>query len=273
MKDIFYVNASGKKLDLLSEEFSLQTGTLFNHGSGYSVSNLELAGFSDKLFEKELLLTVSGSEAMDLFSEYTETDVLNGTPGRLYCGDYYQQCFLYGAELMEWEYDAGYMDKRVKLVTDNPFWITEQTISIAPVTEETSSGGVKGYPYGYPYGYAKRRSVASVLIDHYAASDFRLIAYGPAANVYITISGHVYSVEYPVGADEYLVIDSRDFLPPDERIFLVRNNGEKVNVFNYRDPVHSVFEKIPPGRITIDYPRTYGIDLTIFKERSEPKWS
>lgn len=279
MKDIYYINSSGTRLNLLSDRFLLQTGTLFDHSLNYTISNVRIKNINRTLLEKELVLTIQSDtectfgEAMDLFNECTEKDILNGTPGKLYYGESYQPCFIFGSELFDWEYDAGYVDKNVKLITAHPYWITEQHIVITPIsgTEETADDS-KGYPYGYPYGYANVSKSTNIKIDHYTDSDFRMIAYGPTTNVNISINGHPYHVDYPIEAGEYMVIDSRDYLPPDERIYLVRSNGERINVFNYRDPVYSVFKKIPPGNITIYYSRNYGIDLTIFKERSEPKW-
>ena len=88
MKDIYYVNASGKKMDLLSDRFKLQTGTLFDHDNEYTVNGLKVVGISGMLTEKELLLTIqedgyiSFEEAMEQFNNCTEPDVINKTPGR-----------------------------------------------------------------------------------------------------------------------------------------------------------------------------------------------
>lgn len=280
MKDIYYVNSSDKRLDLLSDCFRLQTGTLFNHACDYTISKTHIKNINRTLLEKELVLTIQNGtghtfeEAMDLFNDYTEKDISIGIPGKLYYGESYQPCFLFGTELFDWEYDAGYIDKNVKIITAHPYWITEQHITIPAISkiQTMAVNNTKKYPYTYPYRYADIYKSIKVNIDHYTESDFRMIAYGPTANVNVSINGHKYHVDYPIESGEYMVIDSRDYLPPDERIYLVKNNGEKINVFNYRDPEHSVFKKISPGYATIYYNQSYGIDLTIFKERSEPKW-
>lgn len=120
--------------------------------------------------------------------------------------------------------------------------------------------------------YHISQTAVRLTVDHYADSDFQMIIYGPATDINITIADHPYIVHYQVEQGEYLTIDSRDTQPADRRIFLVKNNGEKVNVFNYRDSTYSVLQKIPPRDIVIDYSRLYGVDLTLFLERSEPKW-
>ena len=99
-----------------------------------------------------------------------------------------------------------------------------------------------------------------------------MIIYGPTTSVLININSHPYQIEYPLEAGEYMVIDSRPFVEKEKRLYVVRTNGEMENIFNYRNVEHSVFKTIPAGLVKIDYARTYGVDLTIFKERSEPPW-
>ena len=108
-------------------------------------------------------------------------------------------------------------------------------------------------------------------INHYAPSDFRMIIYGPAVNPTINIAGNQYKVNYSVEDGQVLIIDSRSTQPWDRRVYLVAGQTV-INVFDYRDPAGSILKKIPPGDIAIGYARTYGIELTVYKERSEPEW-
>ena len=45
-----------------------------------------------------------------------------------------------------------------------------------------------------------------------------------------------------------------------------------VNVFDYRKADSLLMQKIKPGIVPVSYSRTYRIDLTIYKRRSEPAW-
>ena len=44
-------------------------------------------------------------------------------------------------------------------------------------------------------------------------------------------------------------------------------------MYNARNKLQSVFEKIPSGASVLSWEGDFGVDLTIFDERSEPKWS
>ena len=68
-----------------------------------------------------------------------------------------------------------------------------------------------------------------------------------------------------------MVIDTRDTTPMNRRAYVMNENGTIVNVFDYRDPTSLLFEKIPNGSVVLNYDRTFGIDLTIFQERSAPR--
>ena len=76
---------------------------------------------------------------------------------------------------------------------------------------------------------------------------------------------------YSVEDGQVLIIDSRSTQPWNRRVYLVAGQTV-INVFDYRDPAGSILKKIPPGDIAIGYARTYGIELTVYKERSEPEW-
>lgn len=165
------------------------------------------------------------------------------------------------------------MENDITILCPYPFWIEEESFTIEAVEQEVEGTG-KEYPYEYPYTYGRSASGRTVLnTEHYAPSNFRLTAYGPTASVYVTIAGHVYNVDYPVAEGERLVIDSRETRPTTRRVYIIHADGSEGNVFNYRSQASSVFEKIPSGRVNVDYTRAYKLALTLFKERSEPVWN
>ena len=47
--------------------------------------------------------------------------------------------------------------------------------------------------------------------------------------------------------------------------------GQKINAFDLRNKEESVFEQIPPGKLALDWSGTFGFDLTLYEERSEPR--
>lgn len=280
--NIAYESSDGKRYDLITNKIRPTSGNLHEYEWVVEAEE-QLYGEKVKVFKKEAIeysitLTFRGSleerhTAMDELVNSFEHDIANKTPGRLYFGEYYIQCYMRSGKSKVNGTWNNWSDMTVTAYCPYPLWIYEQFVSVQPLDEAAKTvTDAKGYPYGYTYSYPISQSAVHFTVDHYASSDFQMIVYGPAADINITIAGHPYIVHYQVEAGEYLTIDSRDAKPPDRRIFLTKNNGEKVNVFNYRDSQYSVLQKIPPGDVVIDYNRLYGVDLTLFLERSEPKW-
>ena len=154
-----------------------------------------------------------------------------------------------------------------------PFWTMEKTIHIFPYTP-TVTDEDKQYSYQYPYSYASSQE-RTVRFDtaHYAESDFLMVAYGPFSELRVEINDDLKRVGYAVSSGEYMVIDSRLHGQYKGEAYVIKSDGTRVNVFDYRAPEHQLFKKAPAGTLNIDYSRTHGIDLTVFLERSEPIWT
>ena len=91
--------------------------------------------------------------------------------------------------------------------------------------------------------------------------------YGPCENPRILINGYPRQIFTSLESNEYLVIDSRD-----STVIKHLANGTTVSVYNSRQFQPSIFEKIPSGLLSIDWTGLFGFDVTLFLERSEPKW-
>lgn len=83
MMDIYYLNSEGEKIDFLSEDYSLQTGDLFDWSWEYQSKNESvISGFKRMIAERKLLFSFRGKsreecyENVNRFIAATETDIL-----------------------------------------------------------------------------------------------------------------------------------------------------------------------------------------------------
>ena len=278
-----YINSENKEFDLKDARFRLKEGNFHNVSWKYS-SITKRFGVAVKQFEKdpisfELTFAIKGpiSKRKAMLNEIhgaMEVDKLNKIPGKIVWNDSYIEGYFISSSTYPASEGNGTINTTV-FFAPVPFWIQEQLISIHPISGVAAVSDkvlTKKYPYTYPYRYPVLQTETTVNVDHYTESDFQMKVYGPATSVHIYIAGHPYIVHYPIEAGEYMVIDSRP-VEMDKKLYVVKANGDTVNIFHYRDTENSVFKKIPPGQIKVDYPRSYGVDLTIFKERSEPLWN
>lgn len=135
-------------------------------------------------------------------------------------------------------------------------------------TVEKDGSDFGQYPHGFPYGYAERLTANEFISDAIATGSFRLNIYGRCVNPEIYLGTHLYKVNETLLKDEYIVIDSIN-----KTVTKYLENGEAENIYEKRHKEESIFKPIPAGRNIISWDKTYGFDLTLITERSEPLWN
>lgn len=279
---VYYENSNKtKRIDFDKNGYEISDIDTFRHEFQYKTEDDKIQEFFTgvKTYKLEANIVERANESWKtLYEEMIEVfdrDVMIKSPGMLYVNGSYMQCFIYASTPAEIFEDWGFQNTELKIVTDKSFWIQEETFQFLPPAPETQeqSETIKTYDYTYDACvYPTERETPYLINDHYDSCDFKMLIYGPRSQTHITIGENVYHVNYAIQEGEYMVIDSRETAKPGERVYLVRKNGETLNLFDYRDPIHSIFAKIPPGALPISYGDA-GVDITIYKRRSEPKWS
>lgn len=208
------------------------------------------------------------AELYNKISEILDKDAANGRCGKLYLGDQYLECMEIEKESQEYDEFFNTVDMNICFFTPRPFWIQEQTIQLLPQASKQSLSGLD-FPTDFPFDFAPEQSgIITKRIDHHATSHFLMRVYGPCTDPRVVINGYPYQIFATLEASDYLEIDSRQ-----HSVIKYLANGTTADLYNSRSFEHSVFEKIPSGQLTINWPATFGVDLILFLERSEPKWS
>ena len=284
MAKVQYVSSRGKVFNLLSFDYAkLATANFHSYSWGRSVIKRKYGEIINEFtkdaqyFSCEFKFRGTPSRRAELIEAFhfeTEYDITHKKPGKLIWNNDYIYCYFIESSTYPEEDGSQYTINQGVFYAPYPFWIEEKKVEIYPTDEGATLPNAKGYVpdenrYGYPYSYCGAPTSVFIDVDSYADCDFRMLAYGPASAVQWTIDNHVYKVDYPIRENQYMVIDSRQNTEPDRQCYVVNESGIIINVFNYR--VGEVFKKIPSGNIILNYPRTYGLELTIFIERSEPR--
>lgn len=270
-----YVASSGRAYNLRSDTLRTRSNANF-HKFSWDVEAVDLqlgsrvSGFKRPaaLYDATLSLFGSAKERkalLEALHDDFELDVRNVTPGRLTWNDYYIECFA-KSSITKPDDSNIFVDNTVSFYCPYPFWIKEETknflVQESGITEEFLD-----YPHDYDYDYYSGESgSATWKTDFPFKSDFLMVIYGPAANPRIVINDHVYQILDVLGESEYVMIDSKK-----GTIVKTTAGGQKVNAFDLRNKEESVFEKIPEKTLLISWPGTFGFDLTLYEERSEPR--
>lgn len=197
-----------------------------------------------------------------------ELDVRNMSPGRITWGDYWIDCYITASSTFPDENDI-YTDNDLTIYCPHPFWTRELTKSFIVHEEDPQSADFLEYEFDYKYDYFYGETGTERWITNNPfPSDFRMTIFGPVADPRVVVNGYPYQINDTLEAGEYVVIDSRK-----NTITKYLVSGRTQNIFDLRDKTQSIFQPIPAGTLTINWSGLFGFDLTIYIERSEPRWS
>lgn len=274
LEKITFKNHINETLEFGEGGLYLNINDLRSYKWAYDAKNNRVSYFRREIKERTLPIVVvppnnrdEGNAIINRLMELAEKDVLEKKAGKIIAGDYYLNCFIFGNEKTKYDLQRGVFYVTLSVVPENgnEGWIKESTQSF----DSTGTGSdFLDYAYDLPYDWTSPSKIRRLINTSFSSSDFKMTIYGEVTDPTIYINGHEYSVTGHVGTGEYLEINSRD-----KTITLVRNNGQRVNWFRYRNKEDYIFEKIPEGELPVAWQGEYVFDVTLYEERSEPKWT
>lgn len=275
MLNVKYVNSRGEGIEFGNGlGYFVNMSDLHDFEWVYSTIGGQISGFSmDDIREYSVPVRIihpDAAEAVRLKNrlfEVMEYDIVHQSAGKLYIGDYYLKCFCFASEKSEYA-KHGYLALLLKFVTDKAKWIKEVNYSFYRDYEAKNPSVYLDYPYDFQYDYAVDQSGYAILEqDGIEGADFIVKIEGPVSCPSFYIADHEYNVNAEISTGEYLVIDSLR-----KKIYKVKQSGEIENQFHLRNRDSYVFEPIPNGTVAMLWNASFGFELTIYVQRSEPAW-
>lgn len=273
---IRYVNSEGVEVILNKEPYKVLVSDLTDYDNVEIESNGKIAGFVKEITERKLNIDIISSskettqELCNKLNAVFEKDIYNDVAGKIYINDYYMRCFIKSCKKSK-RGNGVIRSYEYTLITDYPFWIKETTYQyLAEPPEAVKYTDLETgimFPE-FPFDFAPVRGEKILENPSFADSNFIMIIYGFAEGPQVSIAGHPYRVETTIYEGERLVIDSKK-----GTVKKIGRLGEVVDCYNARQKDYSVFQKIPPGLNVFQWSGGFGIDITLFDERSEPKCS
>ena len=266
---IKYVNSSGESIFLNSYGIKLREADFFKRIWSPEKKDKKYELIKEPV-EYKIILEIIGSdvvkrEILNNLFKITERDAISGSKGKLYVGEEYLKCTISESKSYPAESPIGVLQNLVAFSEDG-IWTRECAITIPTATDPEGDGLYYDYTYDYTYG----DSGLSVTFEneHFAPCNFRLTAHGPFNALEFAINGNLYRINQSCIEGETLVLDTST-----RTIVKTDTYGNTWNVFGKQDFTLDNFKQIPAGENVLSYGRTYQIDLTLYEERSEPKWS
>lgn len=271
LEKIIFRNHINEEIQFGEGGLYLNNNDLHSYGWDYISRNDKISFFTRTIVEKALPVRVkcdsrnAGYQLMNDLMEKADKDILSREPGKLIVGDYYLNCYLSRNTKESYDLQNGIFYAELTVITDQPSWVKETTQKFDPGSG--GSGQNLDFPFDFPYDFASP-SASTEIQNGFSDSDFKLTIYGEVTDPAITIGGHAYQITGHVDDNEYLVIDSRE-----KTITLVEEDGTQVNWFSKRNRANYIFQKIPSGTSSVLWSGDFIFDVTLFEERSEPKWT
>lgn len=273
-----YQNSIGEIYSL--QEFGVKIKNAKLHSYSWNVIERKhrfgaaVRDFKKDAIEYKIELRISGTdnrkkEIENILFEAFERDINIKRPGKLLYDDYYIECYITASETSPDEYFG--LKKTITAYCPYPFWIKETTYQYLPEKPNQVEYTIleKGILLPeFPFDFYSEKGEKTLFNPSFKGSNFILTIYGFAENPQITIAGHPYLVETTVYEGERLVIDSIK-----HTVKKIGRLGDITDCYNAREKKNSVFQKIPPGTNVFQWSGGFGVDITLFDERSEPKWS
>ena len=273
---IRYVNSEGVEVILNKEPYKVLMSDLTDYDSVEVEHNGKIAGFTKEITERDLNVDIISNskeatqELCNKLNEVFEKDIYNDVAGKIYINDYYMRCFIKSCKKSK-RGNGVIRSYEYTLITDYPFWIKETTYQYFPeqteVVKYTELEEGIMFPE-FPFDFAPVRGEKILGNQSFTDSNFIMTIYGFVESPQVSIAGHPYRVETTIYEGERLVIDSKK-----GTVKKIGRLGEVVDYYNARQKDYSVFQKIPPGLNVFQWSGGFGIDITLFDERSEPKCS
>lgn len=273
-----YQNSIGEIYSL--QEFGVKIKNAKLHSYSWNVIEKKhrfgaaVRDFKKDAIEYKIELRISGTdnrkkEIENILFEAFERDVNTKRPGKLLYDDYYIECYITASETSPDEYFG--LKKTITAYCPYPFWIKETTYQYFPEPPEAVKyteleEGIM-FPE-FPFDFYTETGEEVLINPSFNDSNFIMTIYGFAENPQVSIAEHPYKVEATINEGEQLVINSLT-----HTVQKIGRLGEITNLYNARGKIYSVFKKIPPGTNTLQWSGGFGVDIKLFDERSEPKWS
>lgn len=272
-----YVASSGNVYNLKGDGIRTKTANYHKWNWGVNGTTLQfgvrVSAFTRAVATYETRLIFNGTieqrkALIDALHDDFEHDIRSMKTGRVVWGDYYIDCYATISSTAPDENDI-WTDNDVTFYCPYPFWVHEYSRSFMPQADPNSEQEFLDYPFDYDYDYFMGSpGLGRWVRDFPWGCEFKMIIYGPCVNPTVAVNGYSYTINDTLEENCHIVIDSRG-----NTVTKYLANGDALNIFDLRNKRQSVFEQIPGGTLTLNWTGTFGFDLTLFEERSEPKWT
>lgn len=279
MIEVRYISSNKKEYNLIGDKMRPTDGVFHEYEWTQEVIERKVGetvtGFTKASKTYQITLTIRGKledrkTLIDDLTDSFEHDVVNVSPGRIYFGDWYIDCYIKEKTTGISGTWNNWTELVIGVYCPYPSWIHKESRTFSAISNNSESDSFLDYEHDYNYDYTMPYGGDVIWqVDHYAPCEYEMIIYGPCVDPRVVINGHIYQVFATLDENDYLKINSRE-----NSVVQYLANGTQRDLYDYRVKITgSLFEPITPGSVRVVWSGEFGFDLTLFCERSEPRWT
>lgn len=220
------------------------------------------------------------------FLEGTYEDAEASLEGTLTVDGWSLSCAVKGGDAKR--LGAGLIETELTFHSASPMWRKITTHRLAAASGDATTTTGLDIPTDYPFDLAGT-SVASGLAGMMVDTPFltRLTFFGVCQNPYATVTSRAadgtsqsnrFGVSSSAGLGERIVIDPLGMRTVGASVYKVGAYGERSNLFDARTrgvegSGSYVFQKLPPGYVSVSWPQSEAVTLDVIEERGSLPWT
>lgn len=201
-----------------------------------------------------------------------EADIVSKTPGKLYIGDWYINCYIIAGEPTNYWLSDRFAEFKLTLLAEDPSWIRETIHYFNHEIQTNPGGSKKDFPKEFPFDLGQGKPSKIFTNDALGSVGWLWRVYGPATNPYMRINNNLHQVNTQIPKGAYMEVNSAA-----KTIVLIGADGKRENLYAARARGTStsdsyIFKAIDSGDVSVLWDNTFDFDLTIFESCSTPPY-
>lgn len=280
-----YTNGRGETIDFSGTGYTYTSAPIRGYTWSYKTGVRDIAGFYKDAERRNIRVYVdarnnqpNGINLRNRIHDICEYDVrrnrnlLIKNSGTLRSGEWYTNAYIFASSKSHYQYRADNMIADLTAVLPYPVWYRDHKIAFFPEDPPTDPDWLD-YEFDFEFDYQYDKPARNFQNETVYDAEFTMTFYGYVENPTVNINGNIYQVNVIVPEGARLVIDSRQ-----KTIRLTYQDGAVYDAYGLRnkgsvDSGSYIFQKIPAGNDYLIYDDSFGIDLVLHYERSEPEFA
>lgn len=273
LKAVKYVAGTGLERIALNEGglYVGNPGGLLSREWSYSVGYRGLTGVTRAARSESFDAVFLDLKKADLLRRVCDRDMANGTPGRVYVGEWFQRAYITASS--SGKVGSGYMTGKLTIVLLDGLWRRKHVVEIRPQTGASSDSDGGDLPRDLPCDLPALSSRSSVEVDAWQPCPVGFTAYGPLDAFSITLGGNVYKVAASVPDGARLTVD-----PISRSVTIIDRDGSEADAFPQASRGTGlgsgsyIFEPVGIGANELTFAGSPSFDIEWYEEEGEPPW-